>query len=93
MLLDAGFVRTEAVAEAQSFGTPDLVRLHGAVWAEQLGGRFRQTVLTEGWADEQTMDAMVTELRAWGERPDLFSCLIWCAAVGWVDGDESDAGR
>lgn len=92
LLLDAGFARTEAFAEAQSFGTPDMVRMHATVWAEQLNERFRQTVLTEGWADRQQLDAMVAEMRAWGARPDSFSCLFWCAAVGWVDGNESSAG-
>ena len=43
------------------------------------------TALAQGWADRAQLDAIEAELRAWGERPDAFSVLVFCQAIGWVD--------
>lgn len=58
----------------------------------QLEGVLGQTALAGGWTDAAKLNAMVAELRAWAERPDSFGCAIWCAAVGWVDGDAPGVG-
>lgn len=85
LLREAGLTRTEAYAETRSFGTPEMVRQQGLSLAAYLDERFRPIVLAEGWADAEKVDAMVTELRAWAERPDSFGGQLWCAAVGWAD--------
>jgi SAM-dependent methyltransferase len=92
LLLEAGFSRPEGQVRVESFGTPDAVRTFGMCIAAQLDEPFRPTILSEGWADSTKVDAMVAELRAWAERPDSFGCGLWCAAVGWVDGDAAGPG-
>ena len=82
----------KAYAEVRSFGAPEAVREHAAPFTSQMDDVFRETGLAEGWADSAKVDAMVAELRAWGERPASFGCAIWCGAVGWVDGDGPSAG-
>ncbi len=32
--------------------------------------------VTHGWADQEMLDAMVAELRAWAERPDAYWTII-----------------
>ncbi len=80
LLLEAGFARAEASARAVARGTPEVTRSA----PDRIIGRLRPTILEQGWADEETLDAMAEELRAWGERPDSFSAFLFCEAVGWV---------
>lgn len=92
LLHSAGFGRTEAKADTISFGTTQTVRQHGNRWAALLDEAYRPTVLAQGWASVTEIDAMVAELRVWAERPDSFGCALWCAALGWVDAAEPEAG-
>ncbi len=85
LLLEAGFTRAEAGATAASFGTVDETRRNAAFVKAQRHG-VAATAVAEGWADEATLDAMMTEVDAWAERPDAFGAVIWCHAVGWVEG-------
>jgi SAM-dependent methyltransferase len=83
-LLAAGFARAEGYAEVENYGTPEVVREMGRLWADLVNDRHRHVALAEGWMDAVAVDAMIAELRAWAERPDSFSCGPRCAAVGWV---------
>ncbi len=85
LLLEAGFARTEAGALAVSAGSLEETRSTSIWFKDQLRGLAR-TAMAEGWVDQATVDAIVAEIDAWGERPDAFSASIWCAAVAWKSG-------
>jgi hypothetical protein len=42
---------------------------------------------------EQPARRSVAEMRAWGERPDAFEAITYCAAVGWVGGEGEARAR
>ncbi|MHB8648312.1 MAG: methyltransferase domain-containing protein [Thermomicrobiales bacterium] len=85
LLMDAGFARTEAGATADAAGTPAETRRIAAFHVAQMEGLAR-TALTEGWADQETLDAMRADFDAWVARPDAFYARVICHAVGWVGG-------
>ena len=80
LLLEAGFVRAEASASAESAGSPEETRRYAAffkTWSVR-------TALTEGWVTEATVDAMWAEMDTWAERPDAFFVVIFCEGVWWT---------
>jgi SAM-dependent methyltransferase len=86
LLREAGFARSEASAAFADEGTGSLpkTRERAAFYAAGLRGpEFTATPIGQGWVDQAALDAMVTEVLAWGERPDAFHLLARCAAVGW----------
>ena len=83
LLLEAGFARAEACASVESAGTREETLRHAAFLKAQVQG-FSRTVLAEGWMDQAAVDAVITEIDAWAERPDAFSSTTWCEALGWV---------
>jgi ubiquinone/menaquinone biosynthesis C-methylase UbiE len=72
LLREAGFARTEAYAEAKSYGTPDAVRRQRNLMADRADQIMRPRAFEQGWADAATMDAIVAEMRASVEDPDTF---------------------
>jgi SAM-dependent methyltransferase len=86
LLLEAGFVRSEARASVDwSAGSLEETRL-SAAWNKAHTRGWARTALAEGWVTEATIDAMMAELDAWAERPDAFSTEMYCATIGWTDG-------
>jgi SAM-dependent methyltransferase len=83
LLLEAGFARAEATASAVSSGSPAECRQRAALRKAELQGAGR-TALAEGWVDQATLDAMAKEIDAWAEKPDAFSAVIACQAIGWA---------
>ncbi len=83
LLLEAGFVRAEASASVRSRGSLEETRQSAVYLKAQLSGRSR-TALAEGWIDQATVDAIVTEIDAWAERSDAFQAGTRCHALGWV---------
>jgi SAM-dependent methyltransferase len=83
LLLEAGFVRTEATASVSSAGSLEATRRHAVFMKAQLQGAAR-TALAEGWMDQATVEAVEAAIDAWAERPDAFATWTWCEAVGWV---------
>jgi SAM-dependent methyltransferase len=87
LMMEAGFARTEGHAvAADHYGTPAETRKH----AQFFDGLFSYppviaTILGEGWADEAELAQVRTGTMAWGERPDAFLALMYCAVVGWTD--------
>ena len=43
------------------------------------------TIESEGWADAAELERIRAAAVAWGERPEAFTAVMYCAAVGWVD--------
>jgi hypothetical protein len=85
-LLEAGFARAEGYAGAEVAGTPEQIRRFSAAWADVArGSNLRDTVVSQGWADETEMAALPDEILRWGERPDAFFAVLKCGALGWVN--------
>jgi SAM-dependent methyltransferase len=79
----AGFVRTEASASYEVYGTP----AETAWWAEICVAVVRsleQQFLDVGLADRGTIEQICAAWRAWGTDPDAFFAKAWCEAIGWV---------
>jgi SAM-dependent methyltransferase len=82
-LLAAGFARAEATASVRSAGSLEETHRRAVYFKAQLLGIAR-TGLEEGWIDQAAVDAMRGAIDAWAERPDAFSVLTYCEAIGWV---------
>jgi hypothetical protein len=80
-LLEAGFARADAAASVSTAGSAAECRAWAAFLKAQLQGVAR-TALAEGWADQDSLDAMAQEIDAWAERPDAFTATIMCEAIG-----------
>jgi hypothetical protein len=37
----------------------------------------------QGWTTQAELDAIAEWFGQWGERPDAFASVAYCAAVGW----------
>ena len=86
LMLEAGFKRTEGFAIAADF-RGRLEETRGG--ADILGGIFRspdvvRVVTEQGWATQAELDEMIDHVKMWGERPDAFSAVMYCAALGWI---------
>lgn len=84
LLFDAGFVKVQASASYDCFGTPELVKY----WGERVAAGFTQPPISEqltqlGLADEAELERIGDYWRAWGERSDAFYARCYCDAVGW----------
>jgi SAM-dependent methyltransferase len=84
LLLEAGFLRTEAMVSVECGGTLEGTR-HKAPFLKASFLGLSRRAFAEGWTDEAAVDAMMAEVDAWAERPDAFFAQTWCAAIGWLD--------
>lgn len=85
LLREAGFTRTEGHAL-----TPEVYGdAQGARWMADVAiGMFRapsmsETILEQGWATKEELDATIRAIDTWGDHPDAFMAWIYCAALGW----------
>ena len=84
LLLEAGFVRSEAKATIFSVGTAESTRREAAAAAVMLRSVL-ETATEQGWTTPAEAEALLEELARWGERPDAFHVRgPMCEAVGWV---------
>lgn len=85
LLLQAGFARTEGFAvAAEHYGRLDETRRMAYVMSQQLSDPVLLNLVTsQGWATPQEINEMVTWIQEWGERPDAFMAIMYCAALGW----------
>jgi SAM-dependent methyltransferase len=85
LMLQAGFVQAEAQVVARGGGTLEATRrIAAGLLARLAGPAGGEAIVRLGWANRERLDAMVAELRAWGERPDAFYTSTICSAVAWV---------
>ncbi|HEV2462148.1 MAG TPA: methyltransferase domain-containing protein [Ktedonobacterales bacterium] len=89
LLLEAGFARTEGYAVAADFyGTLAETRRFAAFVGRLMRNPdLVQLMVARDWASPDELQALPAELQAWGERPDAFAAVLYCAALGWVDGE------
>jgi len=83
LLLEAGFTRAEATATVSTAGSLEETRRTASFEKVQLDGLAR-TAVAEGWVNHDQLQSLGREIIAWGERPDAFSAIVWCEALGWV---------
>ena len=89
LLLEAGFARTEGyTVAAECYGTLEETRRIAAFDGRLMQNpEVAQVVLARGWANADELEAMRAGVQAWGERADAFRAVLYCAALGWVDGE------
>jgi SAM-dependent methyltransferase len=84
LLREAGFVRCLGSSSTEWYASPEATRFWAGVAEAQVRNpSFARVVLEQGWADQSTLEAIVAECRAWGERDDAFASRTMCEAVGW----------
>ena len=88
LLLDAGFARTEGHAvAAECYGTLQETRRFAAIISQQMTNpQVIARTVAAGLATAEELEAMRLEALAWGERPDAYAAILYCAALGWVEG-------
>jgi SAM-dependent methyltransferase len=87
LLLESGFARSEACGRVSSetWGTADATREGAKRIVQQLGTpSIGGVAMEQGWITSGDLEAMVSNVQAWGNRPDAFFAIFDCAAVGWV---------
>ncbi len=86
LLLKAGFAKTEGHAVAADYyGTLAETRRLASIMQQLFRApEFVKVAIEQGWTNQQQLEALIAEFGAWGERPDAFCALMYCAAVGWV---------
>lgn len=91
LLLEAGFARTEGFAvAAEYYGRLEETRRLANVIIRQLQNPDI-IPLARQWVAAEQIDSMCAEVREWGERPDSFAAVMYCAALGWVDTESSES--
>jgi ubiquinone/menaquinone biosynthesis C-methylase UbiE len=82
-LREAGFVRTEASASYETYGTPAETAWWGEICVAVVRS-LEQQFLDVGLADQETIEQICAVCGAWGADPDAFFAKAWCEAIGWV---------
>lgn len=84
LMLQAGFVKTEGYAvAAEHYGTLDETRRIAAIVRGVFTSPdFVALVTGQGWATKPEIENIVASIQAWGDRPDAFYAVMYCAAVG-----------
>jgi ubiquinone/menaquinone biosynthesis C-methylase UbiE len=85
LMLEAGFARTEGFAvSADHYGRLDETRRMANVMINQLGDLALVNLVTgQGWVTQAELDEITAWIQEWGERPDAFMAIMYCAALGW----------
>ena len=86
LLRQAGFVRIEASASYDYYGTPADTHAEAQSRIARIESRpaFEDAV-AEGWVERATLEKMITAWEKWGEDPDAFCADAKCEAVGWKE--------
>jgi ubiquinone/menaquinone biosynthesis C-methylase UbiE len=87
LLLEAGFARTQGFAlAAEHYGSLEETRRFATLITRLLRNpELAQVVLAHGWTTPEQNEADLAAVQEWGERPDAFAAVMYCAALGWVD--------
>jgi ubiquinone/menaquinone biosynthesis C-methylase UbiE len=83
VLREAGFVRVEGSASAESYGTSEATRKMGKMMAKNMYSSL-ETAIKLNWADSATVETLTSEWKTWGEHPDAFFAFVFCEAIGWT---------
>jgi hypothetical protein len=53
------------------------------LWA-QFHGTIENTVIDQGWATRDEVDAIYMELQEWAGQLNTFAVFVLCSGIGWV---------
>jgi hypothetical protein len=86
LLREAGFSQTEGHAvAADHHGTLQETQWIADILARLFGDpAISEIVVTQDWASLEEWQAIPAGIRLWGDHPDAFAAVMYCAAVGWV---------
>lgn len=89
LLLEAGFARTEGYAvAAEQYGTLAETRRFASFLERSLRNPALLAVIeAQGLVSASELPALRDGVLTWGERPDAFAAVLYCAALGWVDAE------
>ena len=87
LMLEAGFARSEGFAHApEVYGKAEATQWFADFVIGLLSSpTIAETAVTEGWATQAELAAVIAVLKSWAPRPDAFVAWLYCAALGWVD--------
>lgn len=85
LLHEAGFAKTQGLAQAHAIGTAEATMWDGEFWARYLEApELIAHIDRRGWYTHEQMSAMASAYRAWGASPGAYSATFWCQALGWT---------
>jgi ubiquinone/menaquinone biosynthesis C-methylase UbiE len=89
LLLEAGFMRTEGHAvAAEYYGKFEETKRFADSFVEvvrrQLTSKRHSVDEHDELPNQKLIDKIITEVKLWGERPDAFHAVMYCAALGWT---------
>ncbi|MHB8566511.1 MAG: class I SAM-dependent methyltransferase [Nitrososphaerales archaeon] len=90
LLLEAGFSKTEGHAvAAEYYGTLEETKRFADAYVRVIRGQLETKKSSSNGYDDQfpdqkLMEEIITEVEMWGNRPDAFHAVMYCAAVGWT---------
>jgi len=84
-LLQAGFTRTAGYGVAADYhGTLEATRRAAALGSQALRTPvITNLIVSQGWSTQAELDATTDWIHEWGELPDAFLSVGYCAALGW----------
>jgi len=85
LMLEAGFARTEGFAvAAEHYGRlEETRRMAGFISRQMSDPLLVDLAVSQGWTTKEELNEMLAWIRDWGERPDAFMAMMYCAALGW----------
>ncbi len=87
LLLEAGFTKTEGHAvAAEYYGTLEETKRFADTYVRVILRQLsnRPVKSDSKLTDHKLIDEIITEVRSWGDRPDAFHAVMYCAALGWT---------
>jgi hypothetical protein len=86
LLIEAGFVRTQASVLPAIEGTDERVRATGEWWASYVEApEFIEQAVAQGVSTEAELREIAAAQRRWGKAPGAIWATMWCQATGWVE--------
>jgi ubiquinone/menaquinone biosynthesis C-methylase UbiE len=86
ILREIGFVRIEASASYDHYGTAETTRGVSKYLADLiLQPHMANVIIEQKWASQSELEEMSAALKAWGKHPDAFWARARCEAVGWKE--------
>jgi ubiquinone/menaquinone biosynthesis C-methylase UbiE len=86
ILRQVGFTGTVKSVSADTKGDVEAVRAHTRITISLLDGPLGRDALSNGLADEPTLEHIKATVLAWAEHPDAFFANVHVEVVGWKPG-------
>jgi hypothetical protein len=84
-LREAGFVRTEGYGWVVCSDSREQTRQSASLVETQFRDpTFVATAVSQSWADQATLEALIADFRTWSEDPDAYFAHHTPMAISWV---------